>query len=245
MRRPIRFISALTLSALVLVTTTASAEESRRRVPLLGIHLQPSLSLTFGSDSVTEVYGSAHPTGSIGISIHPLESFYLILELEAHGWNGTFSPPDSTPIDLTFLNYWLHFRGRIFVYQRGRFGLAIDADFGLLFSREDGERFRAEGQGVSIAAGPAIQINLGEYVALSLCALVGSGWAWYDFESPQTIEGDNDYSLSWPRVLIGLALHGFVIRRTVHLTRTAEPAPTVGPAPTDEGQDSPASPFDF
>lgn len=228
---------------------TGRAEQARRQVPLVGIHLQPSLSLMLGSDSVTEVYGRVHPTGSVGISVHPMERFYLILEVEAQGWNGTYSPPGATPVDLRFLNYWLHFRGRVFVYRRGRFGLALDAEFGLLFAREDGDRFRAEGQGLSISGGPAIQIDLGQYIALSLCTLVGSGWAWYDVESPQSRDGANDYSLAWPRVLIGLALHGFVIRRTARPPREAERAahsPALDPAPPDDPRPpSSPSPFDM
>jgi len=245
MRRATHIASALALVVGIVAPSPVLAEESRRQVPLVGLHLQPSLSLMLGSDSVTEVYGTAHPTGSVGISIHPLERFYLILELEAHGWSGTYSPPGSAPIDLAFLNYWVHMRGRIFVFQRGRLGIAIDADFGILFSREDGDRFRAEGQGVSIGAGPAVQVDLGEYVALSLCVLIGSGWAWYEVESPQTVEGDNDYSLAWPRVLIGLAVHGFVIRRTIHTERVPDPFPqpeTPSPPPND---DTAPSPFDL
>jgi hypothetical protein len=241
MRRAHHIICALMILSL---SRPGLAEPSRRQVPVVGLHMQPSLSVLIGSDLVTEVYGHAHPTGSLGISLHPSERFYLILELEAQGWSGTYDPPGGTPIDMRFLNYWLHARGRTFVYRRGRFGLALDAEVGVLFAREDGDHFRAEGQGISISAGPAIQIDLGTYLALSLCTLVGSGWAWYDIESPQSSAGDSEYELAWPRLLVGLALHGFVVRRTVRPARAPEPAAAPEPVETPPAAPELPSPFD-
>ncbi len=246
MRRSIPILlPCLVLTALVLLPREGAAEAARRRVPLIGLYAQPSVSLLLpDSGPVTEVYGQAHPTGSIGFSLHPVERFFLALELEGHGWSGTYAPPGGESTELRFLNYWLHIRGRVFIYQSGRWSVGLDALFGVVFGREDSARFRSEGQGVSLGIGPSLQVALGDYLAISINATVGSGWIWYEVESPQSRAGDNDYSLTWPRVLIGVALHGFVVRRVVRPPRPEPEAeePALADQPPPAG---PPSPFDF
>jgi hypothetical protein len=250
MQRSINIILPLLLLAALALPGEASAESARHRVPLVGIYLQPNLSIILpGYETITEIYGQVHPTGTVGFSLHPVERFFLALELEGHGWNGSYAPPGGHAFDMRFLNYWLHIRGRVFLWQRGRWALGADGVFGVLFSREDGERFRSEGQGVAVGAGPSVQMALGRFMALSLNVMIEGGWGWYQVQSPQSSGGDNNYTLAWPRVLVGLAIHGFLVRRTIRPEPPPEEpeAPQPQPEPFLEPvvQPSPPSPFDF
>lgn len=227
--RPVETTRAsLTLSVLIaaalLWPLEASAEQREQREPLLGIYLQPMLSATLPGGSatyVTDVYGSAHPTGAVGLTFHFHQRFTLALDLEVQAWRGELpsvpataeGSPEIEAFALSFLNYWTHLRGRIMLVRSGRIQLDADAVIGLAFGREDGERFRSEGLGVSVGLGPVLSVALGRYIAISFSATIDTGWIFYDVESPQSNAEDASYTLVWPRILIGIGLHGFLAHR--------------------------------
>lgn len=248
-------IKAAIVVAVLCVSATANAEVASYREPLLSVYLQPNLSLTLPSGSgqaVTDVYGITHPTGALGIGLHFHRRFSLLVELEAQGWKGELPATSSeihTDIDafeLRFLNYWINLRGRIMLFQRGRFELAADAVLGAVIGREDGERFRAEGAGFTIGAGPVAWIRLGNFMALSISAILESGWIWYQIESPQARGSANDYRLQWPRVLIGVGLHGIFVHRNPsrrsRAQRTDEAPAPPDPFNVEQGATTPPAP---
>jgi hypothetical protein len=222
------------------------AGPAERREPLIGVYLQPIFSSTLPTGSsgpVVDVYGSIQPTGAVGVTVHPTRRFTLGFDLEVQAWEGALPAVDMSArgeadigaIPISFLNYWIHLRGRTMIVTAGRFQLHIDAVVGLAVGREDAERFRAEGLGAALGLGPVATVSLGDYVALSFSAILEGGWIFYDVESPQAAAGES-YMLTWPRVLIGVGLHGFLAhRRTRHAAR-GEAAPTPAeqaPAPVE------------
>ena len=249
-RPVVQTLTIVALLATALQAAPAAAEQSPDTEPLLGVHLQPSMSVLLpisSAASVTEVYGLVHPTGAVGLSFHPIERFHILLELEAQGWRGELPRVDSVgedgpaaaAVELMFLNYWLRLRARVMLLRAGRFQLLADLTTGLVFGREDGERFRAEGEGVSIGVGPVAWLSLGRYIALSLSAIFESGWVWYTIGSAQSRGGEVDeYSLVYPRFLIALGLHGFLVRRSRRPQRSSARATTTAPEPDDDlGED--------
>ena len=238
------------LAALIVLPSVALGEEAQRREPLLGLYIQPMLSVTLPAGSgtdVTDVYGYVQPTGAVGMTIHPVRRFTLGIDLEIQGWRGELQSfpagDDGTPaIDafpLRFLNYWFHLRGRIMLVRRGRVQLDLDTIIGILVGREDGERFRARGPGVSLGLGPVLSVALGNYVALSFSAIFESGWIFYDIQSPQSQMGAIEYTLAWPRFLLGMGIHFFLAHRRAS-SRGNEPSeqapPTEEPSPQTEEQ---------
>ena len=214
------------------VSSPASGEEARRWIPVLGLHLAPSMSVvmdTGSSGAVTSVYGQVHPAGALGLSVHPSERVALVVDLEAEGWSGRLEAPDAPPIELRFLSYWLHARARTRIARLGPVGIHVDAAVGIGFSREDGSGFRAEGDGFSFGAGPLVDVALGRYLALSLGILFEGGWVWYEVDSAAAREGPNEYTMSWPRVLFSLGLHGFIIHRLAPRARGASAEPPAEP----------------
>lgn len=266
-RRPRAGAAAIVVAAAVLCSAATAlaegageaegADRAERREPLIGLYLEPIFSSTLptgSSRSVVDVYGSVQPTGAVGITVHPTRRFTLGFDLEMQGWRGELpavaetstGETDIEAIPIRFLNYWIHLRGRTMLVTAGRFQLHVDAVVGLAVGREDADRFRAEGLGAVVGLGPVATVALGSYVALSFSAILEGGWIFYDVVSPQA-GVDASYVLAWPRVLIGIGLHGFLAHRRAR--RAARPAPpepeppaVEAPPPATEPAPVPAEP---
>jgi hypothetical protein len=212
----IRPSAALPVLALALAWS-APAAATPEREPLLGLYLQPTLSLTLPSSRsapVVETYGVAHPTGAVGFEVRLVERLSLLVELEAQTWKGSYDFGENSSTTLRFLNYWIHVRFRTLLWRVGPLELLADGVVGLIVGREDGERFRASGQGLALGAGAVLRWPLGQYVALTLSTMVEGGWAWYSIQSSQTRDHDGEYRLDWPRFLVSIGVHGYVAHRS-------------------------------